>query len=91
MKGAGKRKRVGGKSGPAQRIEARGSFCPVPTVMAALALETAEPGALIDLLADDPVTRRDLVSWCGEFGHRVLHIRDLRKGFCVRIQKNKTT
>lgn len=90
MRGAGKRKRVGGKGGQAKRIEARGSFCPVPTVKAALALEKAAPGALIDLLADDPTTRRDLVHWCAEFGHRVLHIRDLRKGFCIRIQKKTT-
>jgi TusA-related sulfurtransferase len=45
-------------------------------------------GGMIDLLADDPTTRRDLVGWCGEFGHRVLGIFELRKGFRVRIQKH---
>lgn len=71
-----------------KRLEARGAVCPVPTVMVSLALEKMSPGGMIDLLADDPTTRRDLVGWCGEFGHRVLGIFELRKGFRVRIQKH---
>lgn len=71
-----------------KRLDARGAFCPVPTVRVSLALEKMGAGEVLDLLADDPTTRRDLVGWCGEFGHRVLGIFELRKGFRVRIQKH---
>jgi TusA-related sulfurtransferase len=70
-----------------RRVEARGTLCPVPTVMASLVLETMSPGQVIDLYADDPTTRRDLAGWCAEFGHSVLGIVELRQGFRVRIQK----
>lgn len=69
------------------KVEARGALCPLPTVMVSLALEKMGPGELVDLLADDPTTRRDLVAWCGEFGHRVLEMAELRRGFRVRIKK----
>lgn len=70
-----------------KKVEARGALCPLPTVMVSLALEKMAAGDVVDLLADDPTTRRDLVVWCGEFGHRVLEIAELRRGFRVRIQK----
>jgi TusA-related sulfurtransferase len=55
--------------------------------MVSLALEKMAPGERVDLLADDPTTRRDLAGWCGEFGHRILGIAELRGGFRIRIQK----
>jgi TusA-related sulfurtransferase len=55
--------------------------------LASLALEKKHPGEFVDVLADDVTTRRDLPGWCAEFGHRVLEIVDLRKGFRIRIQK----
>lgn len=71
-----------------RRVEARGAICPLPTVRVSLALEEMAPGGILDLLADDPTTRRDLVEWCGEFGHRVLGTFEMRKGFRIRIQKH---
>ncbi len=70
-----------------KRLDARGAFCPVPTVMVSMALEKMRAGERVDLVADDPVTRRDLAGWCREYGHRVLGIFELRDGFRVRIQK----
>ncbi|MBL8023336.1 MAG: sulfurtransferase TusA family protein [Elusimicrobia bacterium] len=68
-------------------MDARGAFCPVPTVRLSLTLEKNSPGTVVDLLADDPTTRRDLVAWCAEFGHRVVGVVDLKRGFRVRVQK----
>lgn len=41
-------------------IDARGHRCPVPTLRLRRALETAPAGALIRLLADDPLARIDV-------------------------------
>ncbi|MBP9128011.1 MAG: sulfurtransferase TusA family protein [Elusimicrobia bacterium] len=68
-------------------VDARGALCPVPTVMAALALEAGPAGCVVDVRADDPTTRRDLPLWCREFGHRVVEIQDAESEFRVRIQK----
>jgi tRNA 2-thiouridine synthesizing protein A len=72
---------------PVRVVDARGALCPVPTVMAALALEAGAAGCVVDVRADDPTTRRDLPLWCDEFGHRVVGVRDGRGEFRVRIQK----
>ncbi|MBK8576427.1 MAG: sulfurtransferase TusA family protein [Elusimicrobia bacterium] len=79
---------AGNSPGRSVIVEARGALCPVPTVLASLALEKRRPGEMVDLLADDPTTRRDLPGWCAEFGHRVLDVVELSRGFRIRIQKH---
>ncbi|MGQ0645428.1 MAG: sulfurtransferase TusA family protein [Elusimicrobiota bacterium] len=68
-------------------VDARGCLCPIPTVRAALALEDMSRGQTLDLLADDPVTRRDLPAWCRGLGHAVASVRDEGAVFRMRIQK----
>ncbi len=72
---------------PVRVVDARGALCPVPTVMAALALEAGAAGCVVEIRTDDPTTRRDLPLWCDEFGHRVVGVRDGQGEFRVRIQK----
>lgn len=72
-------------------VDARGCLCPVPTVKAALALEEMDKGKLLELLADDPVTRRDLPAWCRERGHVLLSIREDDGFFHILIQKEGTS
>jgi TusA-related sulfurtransferase len=55
--------------------------------MAALALEAGPAGCVVEIRADDPITRRDLPLWCREFGHRVVGIEDAEAEFRVRIRK----
>lgn len=47
-------------SSPEILIDARGHRCPVPTLRLRRALEAAQAGALIRLLADDPLARIDV-------------------------------
>lgn len=53
-------------------IDARGHHCPVPTLRLRRALEAAEPGALVRLLADDPMARIDVPHFAGEAGHELV-------------------
>jgi len=41
-------------------VDARGHRCPTPTLRLRRALEAARPGALVKLLADDPMARIDV-------------------------------
>ena len=47
-------------SGSDITIDARGHRCPVPTLRLRRALEAAQPGAVVRLIADDPMARIDV-------------------------------
>jgi len=49
-------------------IDARGHRCPVPTLRLRRALEDAAAGALVRLLADDPMARIDVPYFAGQAG-----------------------
>jgi tRNA 2-thiouridine synthesizing protein A len=74
--------------GADRRVDARGLLCPLPTVKAALELENMPHGQVLELLADDPATRRDLPGWCAEAGHRLLSVKGSGKAFRIRIKKS---
>ena len=53
-------------------VDANGLFCPIPIVRTAERVRRLRPGAVLELRADDPVTRVDLPNWCRGQGHRFL-------------------
>jgi TusA-related sulfurtransferase len=53
-------------------VDATGLFCPLPIVRTAERVRGMRPGAVLELRADDPVTRVDLPNWCRGHGHRFL-------------------
>ncbi len=48
---------------PDVRVDARGLLCPQPVLLLARAAKTG-PGALIEVLADDPAAATDIPAWC---------------------------
>jgi tRNA 2-thiouridine synthesizing protein A len=50
-------------------VDALGTFCPVPVRLAARRMARLPPGALIELLADDPLVAVDVPAWCHTAGH----------------------
>jgi tRNA 2-thiouridine synthesizing protein A len=55
-----------------RRLLVLGLRCPVPVLMAARAIAELEPGAVLEVLGDDPEMERDFPLWCEEGGHRLL-------------------
>ena len=53
-------------------VDAIGLFCPIPIVRTAERARGLAPGAVLELRADDPVTRVDLPNWCRAQGQRFL-------------------
>ena len=52
-----------------RRIDARGLECPLPLVMAKVALEAVAPGEALLVLTTDPEAELDLAAWADEAGH----------------------
>lgn len=57
-------------------LDARGLRCPLPVVAARRRLAAMPPSARLDLLADDPLARLDVQSFCAREGHVYLGDRD---------------
>jgi len=53
-------------------VDARGHRCPTPTLRLQRALADAPPGALVRLLADDPMARIDVPHFAREAGHELV-------------------
>lgn len=52
-------------------VDARGTRCPMPVIMAARAATELAEGDLLIVLADDPAAATDLPAWGRMRGHRV--------------------
>lgn len=55
-------------------VDARGHRCPAPTLRLRRAMESAPPGSVIRLLADDPMARIDVPHFAAAAGARVLAV-----------------
>ena len=68
-------------------MDARGHRCPVPTLRLRRALEAATPGAVVRLLADDPLARIDVPHFAGQAGVEWLDVAELERGWAFRVRK----
>lgn len=53
-------------------VDARGLICPLPVLRARKVLLGMAPGAVLRLLADDPVAVIDVPHFCAQAGHEVM-------------------
>ncbi len=56
----------------AQTVDAKGLSCPMPIVKTAQAIKTVEPGAMIEVLATDPGSVKDIAAWCRSTGNELV-------------------
>ena len=54
------------------RVDARGQSCPMPIVRTAQAVRALLPGSLVELLATDPGSERDVAAWCRQTGNELV-------------------
>ena len=67
----------------AASIDATGLSCPHPVLLVRAALRELPRGAVIELLADDPLASTDVQAFCLRAGHELL--RDERDGEVLRF------
>jgi len=68
-------------------LDAMGLTCPMPAVKTALALEHMKVGQIIEVLTDDPVSKRDLPAWAQNTGHELLEIKEDGKTIKIYVRK----
>ena len=61
-------------------VDARGLSCPMPNVKAAQWLRCVTSGQLMELLATDPGSTKDVVAWCRQTGNELVEERTDDKG-----------
>ena len=59
-----------------QRLDVRGTLCPVPVLRTERRVRRLAPGTLLEVLGDDPLMRLDLAAWCAREGHEVLAMEE---------------
>ena len=68
-------------------VDARGHRCPVPTLRLAKALSTAAPGAVVELITDDPLARIDAPHFVAGAGHSLMGVVETDGVICISVQK----
>ena len=57
---------------PASQLDACGLFCPEPVMMLHNKIRDMESGEVVEVLASDPSTTRDIPKFCLFLGHELL-------------------
>lgn len=68
-------------------VDARGLICPLPVLRARKRLSQMPPGAVLRLLADDPVAVVDVPHFCAEAGHAFLRMDEVGNGQSYLIRR----
>lgn len=72
---------------PAETVDARGQWCPVPATWAKLALDGLNPGDVLAVLSSDPLAPLDLAVLCEQLGHRLVDTVEADGGHVTTLQK----
>jgi tRNA 2-thiouridine synthesizing protein A len=68
-------------------VDARGHRCPAPTLMLQRAVRRAPAGAILRLIADDPLARIDAPHFAAQAGLALLSVADEGALVIVRVGK----
>lgn len=68
------------------RLDATGLFCPEPVMMLHNKIRDVESGQVIEVVATDPSTQRDIPKFCNFLGHELLEqfVRDQAYYYYIR-------
>lgn len=68
-----------------EKMDARGLSCPMPLLRAKLALNGMAAGKVLQVLATDAGSQRDIASFCQLAGHQLLHQEQTAEGVFVYL------
>ncbi|MCU1675467.1 MAG: Cysteine desulfurase [Frankiales bacterium] len=69
------------------RVDSLGRSCPQPVIDLAKAIRTVSVGAVVEVLADDPVAAVDIPAWCWSQGHEYLGEQAADIGVRYRVRR----
>ncbi|MDH4213501.1 MAG: sulfurtransferase TusA family protein [Candidatus Thorarchaeota archaeon] len=65
---------------PDESLDCVGLFCPQPLFQTKQAIESIEPGQILEILADDPAAEEDIKRFCKRTGHEFVSAKNLPDG-----------
>ena len=68
-------------------IDARGLFCPGPLQVLKGIIKNLDDGEYLELLSDDPDSKKDIRDWCETEGHKLESITEDEEGIAFLIKK----
>jgi TusA-related sulfurtransferase len=68
-------------------IDARGLFCPGPLQVLKGVIKNLEDGEYLELLADDPDSKKDIKEYCESEGHNLESITENNEDIAFLIKK----
>jgi tRNA 2-thiouridine synthesizing protein A len=72
---------------PDQTLDATGLKCPMPVLRARRALKSMASGAVLELMADDPASAKDVPAFCELTGDMLEETRQDGATFVFHIRK----
>ena len=69
------------------RLDCLGLLCPVPMIKAGRAIRQVDPGAVLEVVADDPGVGNDFVGWCEANRHTLPSMNEAGGVWTTRIRR----
>lgn len=68
-------------------VDALGLLCPLPVLRARKCMQGMKPGAVLRVLASDPMAVVDMPHFCAEAGHQLLAVSEVEGGQAYLIRR----
>ncbi|WP_256470520.1 sulfurtransferase TusA [Alkalimarinus coralli] len=69
------------------RLDTKGLYCPEPVMMLHTKIGEIEEGGLLEVVATDPSTKRDIPKFCNFLGHELVEQREEDSCYYYVIRK----
>ena len=74
-----------------QKIDATGLICPEPIMLLHRAIHEANPGEVIELVATDPTSEKDVEKFCESLNHELISKDVSAEILKFKVKKNPGT
>jgi len=68
-------------------LDARGLQCPMPVVKAKRAIDSLQPGQILEILATDPGSKADFAAWSRSTGNELVSATESGGVFRYEVRK----
>ena len=72
-------------------LDTQGLICPEPVMMLHRIIRKAEAGAVIEILATDTATTRDIPNFCRHLGHELIQQETLAENVPLNVDPDEIT
>ena len=72
-------------------LDTQGLICPEPVMMLHRTIRNAEAGAVIEILATDPATTRDIPNFCRHLRHELVQQETLAENVPLNVDPDEIT